>query len=157
MVRPSSWCSHKQRRRLSNLGKQLVSGYSFHEKVVDEYPEPAKFISRVDLHELRESVKSIWRKRLHTDQIKTIIFAIPNGQETPTDYQVLSDGNHINVIKSLSPAHSQCVFYELESGYQKNGTSASDITMFNEFIIDIPEKSNAFDQCPITLNSVVFC
>ncbi|PIA12793.1 hypothetical protein COEREDRAFT_90043 [Coemansia reversa NRRL 1564] len=153
--------NYKQRRRLSNITKQLGASNSAQEKTAESYPEPAdtKFI--IDYQDLRETVKSVWRKKHSSEVIKIIAFVIPKGEQTPADYVVLPNGNYHTLLEILHPNEGQCVFYELEDTYNstnKNSVLSSystDTTLFNEFIV-VPFPSDNFDQCPIKLNSIVF-
>ncbi|KAJ1788515.1 hypothetical protein LPJ59_005526, partial [Coemansia sp. RSA 2399] len=125
----------------------------------------------VDYEELRETVKSIWRKRHPTEQLKIIGFILPKDDIGHTDYYVLPDSNYRALLDSALPSDCTVVFYELEGGYcappntpvcptfeESKPVSA----VFNEYIVCNTADDNILaDATPdlgwnLRLNSILF-
>ncbi|KAI9499848.1 hypothetical protein GGI25_003877 [Coemansia spiralis] len=161
-------------RRLSNIKKQILrESSSFDQKLVETYPEPTSTMYIVDYDELRETVKSIWRKRQPDDKIKIVAFVVPKGNEAAIDFAILHNSNYQQVLDTISLAENTFVFYELEDGYSAPPSSPTvqiannnlDIgtcndmyennAVFNEFIVSaFPEDPES--TCAVKLNSLLF-
>ncbi|KAJ2000505.1 hypothetical protein GGI04_004125 [Coemansia thaxteri] len=131
-------------------------------------------MSRINYNELREIVKSTWRKRDPLEPLRIIAFVVPKGEELPSDYAVLAHSNYKDIMDGLCFEANQCVFYELESGYSSGGGSdcedacsiasstsgccseRSTGAMFNEFIVTSSPTLPTLKSCPVRLNSIVF-
>ncbi|KAJ2756957.1 hypothetical protein GGI19_000407 [Coemansia pectinata] len=121
----------------------------------------------IDYDELRETVKSAWRKRDPLEQLRIIAFVVPKNTSTPSDYVALPHSNYKELMGDVCFDTNQCVFYELESGYSSGQSDSEDTysvssspssssAMFNEFIVtSSPTKANSM-SCPVRLNSIVF-
>ncbi|KAJ2840761.1 hypothetical protein FBU31_000156, partial [Coemansia sp. 'formosensis'] len=102
-------------------------------------------LATIDYDELRETVKSTWRKRDPLEQLRIIGFVVPKSVGTHSDYFVLSHSNYKELMSDVCFDTNQCVFYELESGYSSGqsdsedtssvgNSSSSSNAVFNEFI-----------------------
>ncbi|KAJ2744050.1 hypothetical protein GGI20_003271 [Coemansia sp. BCRC 34301] len=124
----------------------------------------------IDYDELRETVKSAWRKRDPLEQLRIIMFVVPKGETLPSDYASLAHNNYKELMRDVCFDTNHCVFYELEFGYSSSQSdsddscslssdSAGDLSpnaVFNEFIVtSSPTKPNNI-SCPVRLNSIVF-
>ncbi|KAJ2689301.1 hypothetical protein H4R19_006504, partial [Coemansia spiralis] len=111
----------------------------------------------IDLEDLRDIVRSLWRKRQAGERIKIVAFAIPNGEQAPSDYRVLASGSYHQLIDSFATRNTQCVFYELEDASAPptpiDGHHPQ-AAVFNEYIV-VDSHCDSFDQCPIRLNSLL--
>ncbi|KAJ1945696.1 hypothetical protein GGF37_001563 [Kickxella alabastrina] len=132
----------KQKRMLGKIGGLIRRGRTYKESRVEEYPELTFTGFSIDYDELRETVRSVWRKRTPADQHKLIAFVIPRGEVTASDYYILSHGDYQNLLIQLNLKDSNCVFYELEDGYFQslnNSSTASNspvdrrTVVFNEY------------------------
>ncbi|KAJ2491380.1 hypothetical protein IWW37_002369 [Coemansia sp. RSA 2050] len=130
---------------------------------------PAQSTPQVDIDydELREAVKSTWRKRDPLEQLRIIAFVVPKHERTPSNYFALSHSNYKEAMENVCFDTNQCVFYELESGFSPgtfdgkssssfNSTLSSSSTMFNEFIVTSSPTKTSNTSCPVHLNSIVF-
>ncbi|KAJ2639987.1 hypothetical protein GGF44_002617, partial [Coemansia sp. RSA 1694] len=101
--------------------------------------------AEIDYDELRETVKSAWRKRDPLEQPRIIAFVVPKGESTPSDYAALTHSNYKELMGNVCFDTNQCVFYELESGYSSGQSGSEDSyssaseapslsAVFNEFI-----------------------
>ncbi|KAJ2723247.1 hypothetical protein GGI07_002749 [Coemansia sp. Benny D115] len=169
----------RHKRRLNNFGKAIFKKTASKENLVEEYPEAELTGFTIDYHELRETVRSMWRKRLPTEHHKIIAFVIPRGEITAIDFVSLSHGNYQELLRTLDLNNNHCVFYELEDGYISSvnkDSMCSDISttlssdskpvVFNEYVIMHPEYTatsscrnsicESDGECPIKLNSILF-
>ncbi|KAJ2597241.1 hypothetical protein H4R99_004589 [Coemansia sp. RSA 1722] len=151
----------QHRRNLTKLHQVLKRGTFYHESRVEEYP--------IEYDELRESVKSLWRKQSPSEPpLKIVAFVIPRGDLAPSDYFILSHNNYQPILDNLCLYESRVVFYELEYSHTPGGTLSS---VFNEYVVmpkDISEGmiaprgscrssiSETEVDCIIKLNSIVF-
>ncbi|KAJ2901047.1 hypothetical protein IWW38_000012 [Coemansia aciculifera] len=170
-MRPlSEQVSSKVQSQLASLGrfKGLTRSVcrSYHEaKQVSSAP------ADIDYEELRETVKSAWRKRDPLEQLRIIAFVVPKDSATPSDYAALSHSNYKELMSSVCFETNQCVFYELESGYSSgqssdcedassssslNGELSPNSAVFNEFIVTSSPTRSCSIECPVRLNSLVF-
>ncbi|KAJ2859222.1 hypothetical protein FB639_005813, partial [Coemansia asiatica] len=158
----------QHRRKLTKLHQALKRGASYyHESRVEEYPEPEHSGFTVEYEELRESVKSLWRKQSPLEPpLKIIAFVIPRGDLAPTDYFILPHSNYQSILNNISLDESRLVFYELEYSHMPGGSLSS---VFNEYVVmpkDVSEGilasrgscasniSNKETDCLIKLNSI---
>ncbi|KAJ1802300.1 hypothetical protein LPJ56_007235, partial [Coemansia sp. RSA 2599] len=87
----------------------------------------------IEYEELRESVKSLWRKQSPAEPpLRIVAFVIPRGDLTPTDYYILPHSDYQSVINDISLDESRMVFYELEYSHTPGGSAS---TVFNEYIV----------------------
>ncbi|KAJ2023195.1 hypothetical protein H4218_004507 [Coemansia sp. IMI 209128] len=121
----------------------------------------------IDYDELRETVKSAWRKRDPLEQLRIIAFVVPKDERMPSDYFALPHGNYKEAMKDVCFDTNQCVFYELESGYSSGSSDSesstgfgsalpSSSTVFNEFVVTSSPTKASNTSCPVHLNSIVF-
>ncbi|KAJ2704685.1 hypothetical protein FB645_003049 [Coemansia sp. IMI 203386] len=159
----------QHKRNLTKLHQVLKRGTFYHESRVEEYPVPAHSGLTIEYDELRESVKSLWRKQSPSDPpLKIVAFVIPRGDLAPSDYFILSHNNYQPILDNLCLYESRVVFYELEYSHTPGGTLSS---VFNEYVVmpkDISEGmvaprgscrssiSKTEADCKIKLNSIVF-
>ncbi|KAJ1894868.1 hypothetical protein GGI08_008613, partial [Coemansia sp. S2] len=99
----------------------------------------------IDYDEMRETVKSAWRKRDPLEQLRIIAFVVPKDKSTPSDFVAVPHSNYKELMGDVCFDTNQCVFYELESGYSSGQSDSEDScsvgsspssssAMFNEFI-----------------------